>query len=89
MLAHYRSMVARTGTLIDDTWATGAAGEPLSFGLEQGLPGLGESLVGKTVGSQVVIMVPSAGGYQIEDQESRGMVPDDVLIYVVDILDAG
>lgn len=85
VLAHYRSVVARTGTVLDDTWAATA----LAFPVDQALPGLAEGLTGQTVGSQVVVMVPSAGGYQPDELGSRGMQPDDIVVYVIDILDAG
>lgn len=85
VLAHYRGIVARTGEMIEDTWNS----ESVSIPLDQALPGFSEGLTGQTVGSQVVIIVPSGGGYLPDELESKGFTAEDVMVYVVDILDVG
>lgn len=86
VLAHYRGVIARTGEIFDDSWATGA---PVSLPLDAVVPGVRDGLVGQTVGSQVVIVVPPGSGYSAEDLERDGYQADDVMVFVVDILDAG
>lgn len=85
VLVHYRNVIARTGEVFDETWS----GAAVSMPLDEAFPGFAEGLTGQPVGSQVVIVVPAGGGYLPEELESRGLLPDDVMVYVVDILDAG
>ena len=85
VLVHYSNVIARTGQTFDSTWGS----EAVSLPLDQAFPGFVEGVVGQPIGSQVVIMVPSGGGYLPEELEAQSLLPDDVMIYVVDILDAG
>lgn len=85
VLVQYQSLIARTGEVFEDSWG----GEAVSFPLDEVIPGFRDGLVGQTVGSQVVIIVPPGSGYAEEDLEFMGLQATDVMVYVVDILDAG
>ena len=51
------------------------------------IPGWDKGLVGKTVGSRVLLVVPPADGYA---DQVQGQIPaNSTLVFVVDILDAG
>ena len=52
------------------------------------IAGWDEGLVGKTVGSQVLLVVPPDKGYGTSGNESAGITGTDTLVFVVDILDA-
>ncbi len=64
--------------------------EPAEFpiGVGQVIAGWDERLVGRTVGSRVILEIPPAQGYGEEGNESAGIKGTDTLFFVVDILGA-
>jgi peptidylprolyl isomerase len=73
------------GTLFDSSWENGAPFQT-QIGTASLIQGWDQGLVGKTVGSQVLLVIPSELGYGPEGQND---IPGDAtLIFVVDILDA-
>ena len=52
------------------------------------IAGWDEGLVGQTVGSQVLLVVPPDKGYGAAGQPNAGISGTDTLVFVVDILDA-
>ncbi len=63
--------------------------EPAEFPIGTGsvITGWDKRLVGRTVGSRVILEIPPADGYP-EGNESAGIKPTDTLFFVVDILGA-
>lgn len=86
--AHQTVRVQYTGWLLngkkfDSSWDRGSAA---SFSLDQVVKGWSQGLVGKKVGSQVMIIVPPSLGY---GSTKQGSIPaNSTLVFVVDILDA-
>lgn len=74
------------GTPFDSSWENG---KPFTavIGSGQVIPGWDQGLVGQSVGSQVLLVVPPALGYG--DQDRDPIPANSTLIFVVDILDAG
>ncbi|MBC2934596.1 FKBP-type peptidyl-prolyl cis-trans isomerase [Nocardioides sp. zg-1228] len=66
------------------------SGEPAEFpiGVGQVIPGWDERLVGRTVGSRVIIEIPPAKGYGGKGNDQAGIKGTDTLFFVVDILAA-
>ncbi|WP_322921956.1 FKBP-type peptidyl-prolyl cis-trans isomerase [Nocardioides renjunii] len=64
--------------------------EPAEFpiGVGQVIAGWDERLVGRTVGSRVILEIPPAKGYGEEGNEQAGITGTDTLFFVVDILAA-
>ena len=64
--------------------------EPAEFpiGVGQVIPGWDERLVGRTVGSRVILEIPPADGYGKKGNEAAGIKGTDTLFFVVDILGA-
>lgn len=64
--------------------------EPAEFpiGVGQVIPGWDERLVGRTVGSRVILEIPPADGYGEQGNEQAGITGTDTLFFVVDILGA-
>jgi len=54
----------------------------------QVIPGWDERLVGRTVGSRVILEIPPADGYGEQGNEQAGIKGTDTLFFVVDILGA-
>ncbi len=82
--AHYTGMLF-DGTVFDSSWDRGA---PTSFSLQQVIPGWTQGLAGQTVGSQVLLVIPSELGYGEQGTPDGSIPPDSPLVFVVDILDA-
>ena len=66
------------------------SGEPAEFpiGIGQVIKGWDERLVGRTVGSRVILEIPPADGYGKTGNEQAGIKGTDTLFFVVDILRA-
>jgi peptidylprolyl isomerase len=52
------------------------------------IPAWDSGLVGQTVGSQVLLVVPPDQGYGSGGNSQAGITGTDTLVFVVDILDA-
>ena len=67
-----------------------SAADPTSFPIGVGgvIDGWDERLVGRTVGSRVILEIPPAKGYGKKGNEAAGIKGTDTLFFVVDILGA-
>ncbi len=72
------------GTQVDDTYA----GDPQTGPLSSLIDGWKEGLVGQTVGSRVLLVIPADKAYPDGDS-TAGIPAGATLVYVVDILQAG
>jgi FKBP-type peptidyl-prolyl cis-trans isomerase len=86
VVMHYSGVVWSTGEVFDETW--GKSG-PTPISLASVVPGFAQGLVGQTVGSQVMIVIPPELGYGAEGQPAAGISGTDTIVFVVDILAAG
>jgi peptidylprolyl isomerase len=84
---HYTGVIWGTGRVFDSSWKTG---EPVPFviGGGQVIKGWDQGLVGQTVGSQVLLVIPPDLGYGSAGNSGGGIKGTDTLVFVVDILDA-
>ncbi|MEO8827093.1 FKBP-type peptidyl-prolyl cis-trans isomerase [Lapillicoccus sp.] len=85
LTVHYTGVVWADGTVFDSSWARKS---PASFQIGTGnvIPGWDKGLVGKKVGSRVLMVIPPADGY---GAQAQGKIPaNSTLVFVVDILDA-
>jgi peptidylprolyl isomerase len=84
---HYTGVKWPGGDVFDSSWQKG---QPAQFpiGVGKVIPGWDAGLVGQTVGSQVLLVIPPAQGYGEQGQPSAGIKGTDTLVFVVDILDA-
>jgi peptidylprolyl isomerase len=86
----YTGVVWDTKKVFDSSWERG---EPAEFVAADGsktqggvIPGFADALIGQTVGSQVIAVIPPDQGYGSEGQPQAGIKGTDTLIFVVDIL---
>jgi peptidylprolyl isomerase len=84
---HYTGVLWNDGTVFDSSWESGS---PATFDIGTGavIAGWDEGLVGRKVGSQVLLVVPPAKGYP-EGSPDGSITATDTIVFVVDILDAG
>jgi peptidylprolyl isomerase len=84
---NYVGVIWNTGKKFDSSWDRGA---PVDFAIGQGqvIAGWDEGLVGQTVGSRVLLVIPPDKGYGSSGQPNAGISGTDTLVFVVEILDA-
>ncbi len=77
----------RTKSVFDSSYSRSApAGFPIGVG--KVIPGWDKGLVGQTVGSRVLLVIPPADGYGSSGQSQAGIKGTDTLAFVVDIISA-
>ncbi|WP_370096041.1 FKBP-type peptidyl-prolyl cis-trans isomerase [Streptacidiphilus sp. MAP12-20] len=85
LIAQYTGALLSNGTVFDSSWNHGGA-TSFVIGKGQVIPGWDKALVGQTVGSRVLISIPSADGYGA--QGTQGIPANANLVFVVDIIGA-
>jgi FKBP-type peptidyl-prolyl cis-trans isomerase len=83
----YTGVIWRTGKVFQSSWASNA---PLSTEIGEGqvIKGWDTGLVGQTVGSRVLLVIPPADAYGSAGEAQVGIKGGDTLVFVVDILAA-
>ncbi len=79
---HYVGINWNTGVIFDESWARGA---PATFNTAQVIEGFTAALVGQTVGSQVIVIIPPEYGYGAAGS-GENIGGTDTIVFVVDIL---
>jgi peptidylprolyl isomerase len=84
---HYTGVIWANGKQFDSSWDRR---EPVDFSIGTGkvIAAWDEGLVGQTVGSQVLLLVPPDKGYGATGNSQAGISGTDTLVFVVDILNA-
>jgi FKBP-type peptidyl-prolyl cis-trans isomerase len=87
LLVQYTGVNWRTKKVFDSSWSRK---EPYSvpIGVGDVIKGWDTGLVGQTVGSRVLLVIPPADGYGSTGQSSAGINGTDTLVFVVDIITA-
>ena len=84
LTVHYVGQIYPDGTVFDESWSRG---EPATFSLDQVIAGWTEGLTGQTVGSRVILTIPSELGYG-DQAQGKDIPANSDLIFAVDILAA-
>jgi peptidylprolyl isomerase len=86
LIANYQGQIWKDDKVFDNSFERG---EPAGFGIGVGMviPAWDKALVGKKLGSRVLMVVPPAEGYGEQGQEQAGIAGDDTLVFVVDLVD--
>lgn len=85
IVAQYVGLIWDGERRFDSSWGGGA---PASFPIGQGqvIPGWDKGLVGKRIGSRVLLVLPPDEGYGEMGNPQAGISGTDTLVFVVDIL---
>jgi peptidylprolyl isomerase len=83
----YTGVIWRTGEVFDSSWSSKT---PLTtvIGSGQVIKGWDTGLVGQTVGSRVMLVIPPADAYGSAGSSQVGINGTDTLVFAVDILAA-
>ena len=87
IIASYVGAVYGTGKVFDSSFASGKKLE-VPIGVGQLVPGFDKGIVGQTVGSRMLLVLPPAEGYGTTGNEQAGIKGTDTIVFVVDILAA-
>jgi FKBP-type peptidyl-prolyl cis-trans isomerase len=87
LVTQYTGVLWRDGKTFDSSWQRG---QPASFGIGIGqvIKGWDEGLVGKPVGSRVLLVIPPDKAYGKNGAPQAGIRADDTLVFAVDIIGA-
>lgn len=87
IVVQYTGLIWRTGAIFQSSWAEN---EPVSLPIGEGqvIPGWDDGLVGQTVGSRVLLVIPPADGYGSSGNSTAGIKGTDTLVFAIDILSA-
>jgi FKBP-type peptidyl-prolyl cis-trans isomerase len=87
LAVQYTGVIWRTGKVFDSSWSRNM---PLTTVIGEGqvIKGWDTGLVGQTVGSRVLLVIPPADGYGSAGASQAGINGTDTLVFVVDILAA-
>jgi FKBP-type peptidyl-prolyl cis-trans isomerase len=73
-----------TGEVFDETWGHS---NPVTSTTDSSLDGFNKALIGQTVNSQVLVVVPPDQGYGASGgPDGSGIAPTDTIVFVIDIL---
>lgn len=86
LVLKYRGVLWRNGIIFADNWSDPNYTEKRSG--DDFLPGFAEALLGQTVGSQILVVVPPVQGYGTGGNSALSITGSDSLVYVIDILAA-
>ena len=87
IVVQYTGVNWRTKKVFDSSWSRS---QPTAFniGVGQVIKGWDSGIVGQTVGSRVLLVIPPAQGYGQTGSSTAGIKGTDDIVFVVDILDA-
>jgi FKBP-type peptidyl-prolyl cis-trans isomerase len=87
IVVQYTGLNWRTKKVFDSSWSRS---EPTAFniGVGQVIKGWDSGIVGQTVGSRVMLVIPPADGYGKTGSSTAGIKGTDTIVFVVDILEA-
>lgn len=80
---HYVGVGLNSGDEFDSSWDRGA---PISFSLNEVIPGWSEGVVGMQVGGRRLLVIPSNLAYGEAGIPQAGIGPNETLVFVVDLL---
>lgn len=81
LLVHYTGIDFDTRKVFDSTWESG---RPAQLAFDGLVPGFKTAVLGATVGSQILAVVPPSEGYG--DNPPSGLSADSTMLFVIDIL---
>jgi FKBP-type peptidyl-prolyl cis-trans isomerase len=87
IVVQYTGVNYRTGKVFDSSWSRS---EPWATVIGEGqvIPGWDTGLIGQTVGSRVLLVIPPKDGYGSAGSSAAGIKGTDTLVFAIDIISA-
>lgn len=87
VVVQYTGVIWKSGKVFDSSWSRS---QPFAFsvGAGQVVKGWDQGLLGQTVGSRVMLVIPPADGYGSSGAPQAGIKGTDTLVFVVDVIGA-
>jgi len=87
VVVQYTGAIWKGGKVFDSSWSRS---QPFAFNLGAGqvVKGWDDGLLGQTVGSRVMLVIPPADGYGTSGAPQVGIKGTDTLVFVVDVVDS-
>jgi len=87
VVVQYTGVIWRTGKVFDSSWSRG---QPFAFSIGEGqvIKGWDDGLLGRKVGSRVLLVIPPSDGYGSTGNPQAGIKGTDTLVFAVDVLGA-
>ncbi len=79
----YVGALASNGEVFDASWSRG---EPITFSLDQVIPGWSQGLVGMKAGGRRTLVIPAAQAYGATPPAGSGIPANADLVFVVDLI---
>jgi FKBP-type peptidyl-prolyl cis-trans isomerase len=83
VLLQYKGVKWSDGSTFDASWGKNG---PTTLGTSGVIAGFSKALVGQTVGSQVLVVIPPADGYGEKSESNTSALAGETLVFVIDIL---
>jgi len=84
----YVGVAWSNGKQFDASWNDGS-GQPVSFALNQVIPGWTQGMVGMKVGGRRELVIPPGLGYGASPPAGSGIGVNDTLIFIIDLVKIG
>lgn len=85
LIAQYVGVISPSGKQFDASWDRKQVAS-FPIGVSQVIPGWDKGLVGKKLGSRILLVIPPADGYGKNGNAQAGIKGTDTLVFVVDLL---
>ena len=85
---NYANYLWDGGSKVESSWDTGTPVD-VPVGSNRIIPGFDSGIVGQTVGSRVLLVIPPDKGYGEQGNTQASIPPNATLVFVVDILATG
>jgi len=86
LTVNYLGVIWPGGKIFDSSYAKGSTAT-FVIGQGQVIKGWDQGLVGQTIGSRILLVIPPELGYGAQGNPSGGIKGSDTLVFVVDVLD--
>jgi peptidylprolyl isomerase len=86
VVINYVGKIWKTNKVFDSSFQAGRSPASFQIGIGQVIPGFDHGLIGRTVGSRVLLVIPPAQGYGSSGNSQAGIAGTDTIVFVVDIL---
>ena len=83
---NYYGEIWKSKKVFDTSFNTGRTPAAFPIGVGQVIPGFDSGIIGQTIGSRILLVIPPSQAYGAQGNSQAGIAANDTLVFVVDIL---